>query len=371
METHTPNIVFVDDERAVLEGIRRLLHGRSRGWQTHFAESVDDGIALAQGSDADLIVTDMAMRHKTGFDLLAEVREHPVLRHVPVIVLTGSAEASQKRRALEHGALDLINKPISGEDLVARIGSALRLSLSERRLRDHAATLERRVLERTEHLDHARREVIWRLARAGEMRDADTGDHVVRVSDCSAAIAIAFGLSADAAAEIGLAATLHDVGKVAISDVILRKPGLLTEEETAQMREHCRLGFELLTSPLPLPLPRGGDNRILHVAASIALRHHERWDGSGYPDGLSGGHIPLEARIVAFADALDAVCRRRPYKEAMPFESGLSRLCADSGTHFDPGVVEAACRCAAQLRAIVSPSVREEERLGGAGRDAA
>ena len=350
MDSPAAVVVFVDDEQAVLDGIRRMLAGSPHRWEAAFARSVDEGLSLAEQLDAALIVTDMTMQYKTGMDLLSTARTHPRLRFVPVVVLTGNAEADLKRRALENGALDLINKPISRENLLARVNSALRLSLTERHLRQMTEELERRVKERTAHLEQAKREVIWRLARAGELRDNDTGDHVARVADCSELIARELGFSEDDAAKLGLAATLHDVGKVGVSDSILRKKGKLTADERTAMRKHCRLGHGLLTAPTPSRSTACPANDIVDLAARIALHHHERWDGNGYPDGLCADAIPVEARIVAFADALDALCQDRPYKDPVPFEIAFQRLIQDSGSHFDPDVVTAAQRVRAKLK---------------------
>ena len=199
-------------------------------------------------------------------------------------------------------------------------------------LADHAEVLERAVLARTAALDVARVDSLRRLAVAAEFRDDDTHQHTSRVGLCAAAITAELGLTPEFAVQLKEAAPLHDVGKIGVSDTILLKPGRLTPAEHAQMQEHARIGAEILC---------GSDFPVLQLAAAIALSHHERWDGTGYPDGLQGAEIPIEGRIVAVADVFDALTHARPYKEAWPAARALDVIRSESGTHFDPEVVAA------------------------------
>jgi putative two-component system response regulator len=196
----------------------------------------------------------------------------------------------------------------------------------------HNDALEMRVRERTQALEQAQVEIVNRLAKAGDFRDEDTGEHTYRVGETSALIARELGLSPADVSTIRLAARLHDLGKIGVSDLVLLKPGKLTDEEMAQMRQHTVLGAEILSN---------GSSALVQMAERIALTHHEKFDGTGYPNRLAGEAIPIEGRIVAIADVFDALTHARPYKEAWPVERALEEIYRLSGTHFDPVVVEA------------------------------
>jgi putative two-component system response regulator len=292
-----------------------------------------DALDLCEQLDPDLLFLDLHMPAPSGFDVLRALEERlhaPV--PLPVIVLTADVTSVSKREVLALGARDFLTKPFDPEEVRLRSRNLLEMRLLQRDQSRYAAELEEGVRERTRHLEQARLEVLQRLALAAEYRDDDTGEHTVRVAHTSARLAEALGLSSVEVGEIALAAPLHDIGKIALPDSILLKPGSLTHEEYELMKRHVQVGADILA---------GSSSALLHAAEQIASSHHERWDGTGYLRGLRGDAIPLVGRIVAVADVFDALTHRRPYKEPWPLERAVAEVLASAGTHFDPDVVNA------------------------------
>jgi putative two-component system response regulator len=348
----TGRLLFVDDDVSLLDLFERML--RNQPWAGHFCTNVDDALAFLDANDVDTVIADIRMPGKDGFELLSEIRSNPKTRQIPVIILTGDADRALKRRALDLGATDLLNKPIGREDLFARIRSALRIKLYEDRLSSQVEELDFRVRQRTRQLEASHREIVWRLAKAAEYRDDQTGNHVVRVALLSRLLAEGLGKDHDFQDLIFLTSPLHDIGKLGIPDSILLKEGKLSLAERRLMEQHCAMGAEILSqepTSIAVASLRGSEivltrgertaNPLLEMAASIALGHHEKWDGSGYPRQLAGTQIPLECRIVAVADVFDALTSWRPYKPPLPGEEGINMLAAEAGRHFDPAVVDA------------------------------
>lgn len=344
-------ILLVDDDPNFLNGIRRALFSQRKVWDLAFAQTADQALALAQNSCFDVIVSDVNMPGKDGFQLLGSLRDHPATRDVPVIILTGSEDATSKRKALDLGATDLLNKPVSMEDLIARIWSVLRLKHYQDELKRQRTSLERMVAERTVELEASRLDIIWCLAKAGEFRDQETGNHIIRVGFFCQVLAEQLALQSEFIEMIFLASPLHDIGKIGIPDHILRKPAKLDPEERAIMEQHTLYGAEILQPETRRPNPlRAGrlvhhdfkaDNPVLKMASTIALSHHERWDGAGYPHRLKGEDIPLVARITALADVYDALCSVRPYKASLPEDEVLAIMNREKNLHFDPMVYDA------------------------------
>jgi response regulator RpfG family c-di-GMP phosphodiesterase len=346
-------ILFVDDDPYFLKGLFRALHQMTDTWTMLYAESVDEALEIISQNAVDVVVTDFRMDGKDGLDLLRIINESEELSDIPVVMLTGSDESDLKRRALELGAADLLGKPVIREDLIARIKSVLRLKDSQDALKTMNQVLEIRVQERTAELEQSRLEMIWRLAKAGEYRDETTGNHVLRVGHFSRIIANELGGARDYSQCLFLTSPLHDIGKIGIPDAILNKPGKLTAEERLIMQGHCQIGAKILSrsksdvGPLSVysfstsTIEKAGDNGLIEMAATVALRHHERWDGTGYPDRLAGNDIPLEALIVAVADVYDALSSDRPYKIAFPQDQVLSMMHEQSGLQFSPEVLAA------------------------------
>ncbi len=342
-------ILFVDDDLNVLEAFRRILHSRKESWHMSFLSSPEEALTYLSEHDVDTIVTDIQMPKMDGFELMRRVREELCRRDVPIIVVTGLGDASLKRRALNLGATDLLDKPVNGEDLIARLQSALLIKSQQDELKAYSESLEKIVAQRTRELADSRLDILWRLSKAAECRDEETGHHIIRVSLYCRALAEGLGLDAASTERIFLTSPLHDVGKIAIPDAILLKPGRLNDDEWTIMKTHCDAGARILCDESQgmkvyhelqgRPGPARHETvPLLQTAAAIALSHHEWWDGSGYPRRLSGDAIPLEGRIVALADVYDALSSRRPYKPPVPEANILAILNEGVGTHFDPDV---------------------------------
>lgn len=363
--SHKKRILFVDDEPRFLDGLRRLLRSEREIWEMWFVQSADEALDAADKVAFDTIVADVVMPGKDGLELLALLHHAEQTMEIPVIIVTAVGEQSLKRRALDLGATDLLTKPVNREDLVARLRSVLRLKSYQDELKAHNDILERKVKERTGELEDSRREIIWRLAKAGEYRDDETGNHIVRVGCYCRALSEELGTGRDFVEEIFLTSPLHDIGKIGIRDEILLKPGALTPAERKIMERHCAIGKDILTEA-----PRGmkpfvewrrrdalswqwmAGDPILKMASTIAMTHHERWDGQGYPMGLAEEKIPLESRIVTLSDVYDALCSERPYKPAYPEQKTLSIMKAEVGRHFDPAVCAAFEKVLGDMRSI-------------------
>ena len=342
-----------------------MLRGHRDEWELSFAQSVDEAVETVAGKAFDTIVSDVSMPGKTGLDLLKILKEKNVSEVVPVIILTGNAESDLKRTALDLGATDLLNKPVTQEDLIARIRNTLRLKEFQDALRNQNEILDQRVKERTIDLEHARRDIIWRLAKAGEYRDEETGDHVIRVASCCYELASALDLDDGDRQAIFLTSPLHDVGKIGIPDKILLKPGKLTPEERAIMETHCEIGAAILQDePKGMnkfvqtpesdesPNSTEDNDELRKLAVTIAMTHHEKWDGNGYPNGLAGDDIPICGLIVAIADVFDALRSERPYKKPYSHEETLELMRAGRGSHFAPHVFDAFESIAADFEKI-------------------
>lgn len=281
----------------------------------------------------DIILLDLMMPGLDGFTLMKLLRHHIADNiYLPILVLTADVSPETRRNALALGAKDFLTKPFDPIEVVLRIWNLLETRRLYLKLQEQNQQLNTQVQRSLRNLDEAQTEVILRLSQAAEYRDEDTGQHTQRVGRLSALIARSLGMDAEQVELIRRAAPLHDIGKIAIPDQILHKPGRLTAEEFEQMKEHTTIGARLLNgSRLPL----------LQTAHEIALYHHERWDGMGYPQAIKGVTIPITARIVAVADAFDALTHERPYKAAWSIEDAIHELHSCSGTRYDPLVIEA------------------------------
>src|SRR5256884_2866359 len=293
----------------------------------------NEALALHTRIKPDLILLDLHMREKDGFAVLEEiVAQNGSHEHVPVIMITGDDSADTKRRALALGAKDFVGKPFDSAEVVLRIRNHLETRFLHQKLREQNVELEAKVTERTKELEQSQLEVLERLAAAVEFRDDDTGNHTRRVAEVSAMLGQAIGLEGTTVELIRRAAPLHDIGKVGIPDSILLKAGPLTGEEFEIMKTHTVIGSRMLSK---------GRSELVRFSQRIARGHHEWWDGSGYPDRVSGQSIPLEARIVAVADFLDALTHERPYRPAWGIDETLAEISRRAGSHFDPTIAKA------------------------------
>ena len=281
----------------------------------------------------DLVLLDLMMPHLDGFQVMDALKAAVVGElFLPILVLTADSNPQIKRRALSAGAKDFLTKPFDQTELLLRIMNMLEMRFLQIELANQNQILEQKVVERTRDLAAAQMEILERLARAAEYRDDDTGHHTQRVGHVSAMLAIALQLPPAQVEVIRRASPLHDVGKIGVPDNILLKPGRLTPEEFEIIKPHTTIGAALLS---------GGHSEMVQMAELIALTHHERWDGSGYPAGLKGEDIPIEGRIVSIADVFDALSHDRPYKKAWPLEEAVAEIERSAGRQFDPEVAAA------------------------------
>lgn len=324
------SILVVDDEISNLKLIRSILE--ADGYQS-VLESGDprNVLDLCQQNKIDLILLDINMPYMDGYQVMDQLVEN--LRHAlpPVLVLTAQASSDFKKKAFDKGARDYVTKPFSIAEIQARVKNLLQVKLMHDQLENQNSSLELKVLERTNEIMHTRLEIVRRLGRAAEYRDNETGLHIVRMSKISMLLGLSSGMDSYQADLLLNASPMHDIGKIGIPDNILLKPGKLDAEEWEVMKTHTTIGANILS---------GGDSDLLSMAAEIALSHHEKWDGSGYPHNLQGEEIPLVGRISAVADVFDALTSERPYKKPWSIEESVEFLNAQSGKHFDPNLIK-------------------------------
>ena len=322
-------ILVVDDVPANIEVLTETLLRGGYGL-VDSATDPADGLEMARTGAYDLVLLDMRMPGMDGHEFMRRLRQTFDRDRLPVMVITGQTDDDTKRKALAAGVHDFITKPFVLWELLHRVRNTLELHVQHRRVREVNAVLELRVIERTQELEDTRKEVIRRLASAGEFRDNETGQHVTRMAQFTHHLALAAGLAPRDAAMIRDAAPLHDIGKIGIPDKILLKPGRLDRDEWEVMKRHSAIGGAILA---------GSGFALLDLARTIALTHHEQWDGSGYPYGLKGEDIPIAGRLTAVADVFDALTSERPYKPVWPVQQALDFLKDRAGQHFDPQLI--------------------------------
>ncbi|MDP3859618.1 MAG: two-component system response regulator [Stagnimonas sp.] len=305
---------------------------------TPFNTSGEKALVLAQMQpQPDLILLDVMMPGMDGYEVCRRLKASPQTSVIPVIFVTSMNEVEDEQRGFEAGGVDYITKPVSPPLVQSRVATHLRLYAHERHLSEM-------VQARTRELEQTRLEIIRRLGRAAEFKDDETGQHVIRMSHFTRLLSEAAGMSAADVDVLFNAAPMHDVGKIGIPEAILLKPGRLTEDEWKVMRRHPAIGAGIIGKH---------DHPLLETARIVALTHHEKWDGSGYPRGLKGEAIPLVGRIVAIADVFDALTSERPYKQAWSEAEAVDYLCRESGLHFDPRLVDLfVVQCLPEVRKI-------------------
>ncbi|MEM7456032.1 MAG: HD domain-containing phosphohydrolase [Planctomycetota bacterium] len=353
-EIRSAKIMIVDDEQLVIRVVKRFL--ASDGYK-NFVTTTDPRQAVDRiiAERPDVVLLDINMPHINGLELLKIRQRTPECQHVPFIILSANSETETKREALQLGATEFLNKPVDPFELVLRVQNALIVKRHHDHLENYAEQLVREVQRRTAQIERSREQIIHCLAKAAEYRDNETGEHVIRVGKYSHVVAQQLGFSKKYCRQIELAAQLHDVGKIGIPDSILLNPGKLTGEEFEVMKKHCGLGCEIMGPLAQSEVDKiqghsnvGGfimdifdESPMLEMAAVIARTHHEKWDGSGYPNQLKGDQIPIEGRIVCVADVYDALCSERPYKPKFPIKKCLEIMLSERGTRFDPIVLDA------------------------------
>ena len=302
-------ILIVDDEPNNLQVLRQILKDY---YQLIFAPNGDKALEAASKHLPDLVLLDIMMPGMNGYEVCEKLKTTPFAKEIPVIFVTAMSEVEDEARGFDVGAVDYIQKPVSGPVVLRRVQTHLSLV-------------------RAQELEDSQKEAIFMLGEAGHYNDTDTGDHIWRMAAYARAIAKAANWPEHMAERLEMAAPMHDTGKIGTPDAILKAPRKLTPEEWEIMKQHAQIGADILSKC---------DTPIFTMAAEVARCHHEKWDGSGYPAGLSGAAIPESARIVALADVFDALTMKRPYKEPWSIADSLAEIRKSSGSHFDPRLVD-------------------------------
>ena len=317
-------ILLVDDTKANIDILVRALKD---DYKLGVALSGENAVAYTQTHPLDLILLDILMPGMNGFDVCRQLKKSPETADIPIIFITAMDDPAHKRRGLAMGAVDYITKPFDISEVKARVKTHLTLKVNREILKNKKIILEEKVRQRTRELKETQVEIINRLSLASKFRDYGTGQNVLRISHIAEMLGKEAGLSTEEVERLALSSTLHDVGKIGIPDTILMKQGKLSNAEWRHIKEHTTIGSQLLA---------GSRSKLIQEARTIALTHHERWDGTGYNQGLKGEEIPLVGRIVAICDVFDALISQRPHKDPWPMEAAFQAIHEGSGTHFNP-----------------------------------
>ncbi|MDX8413373.1 MAG: response regulator [Mariprofundales bacterium] len=324
-------VIIIDDNPTNLFVFKRMTEQIDGCTVETFPDAIA-ALAWCKAGVADLVLVDYMMPEMDGITFIREFRQLKGCKDTPVIMVTADDAKDVRYEALESGATDFLNKPVDKTEFLARMRNMLLLRRSQKQMVNRAEWLTVEVSKATKALKKRELEAIFLLSKAAEYRDPETASHIVRMSHYSRLIARHLGMDSIEQEMILLAAPMHDVGKLGTPDRILLKPGKLDDDEFAIMKQHAEQGYEIL---------RHSETRLMQVAATIALMHHEKWDGRGYPQGLKGEDISIYARIVAVADVFDALTSERPYKKAWTVERAVAVLQQDKGSHFDAKCVDA------------------------------
>lgn len=325
-------VLIVDDESTGRTILSKIIQQVEDDIGVEAFDNPQKALNWLDNNHPDLIITDYRMPEMNGIELIKKIRERPGMQDIPIVVITVVSEKSVRYDALEAGATAFLTRPIDQIECRTSCRNLLKLHEQQSIIQDRADWLARQVEVATQQVVSREKETLLRLAKAGEYRDEETGNHVVRMAKYSRQIAEALGLSNKECDEIEYAAPMHDIGKIGIHDDVLLKPSKFGQQEWLNMQQHTTIGHAILSN---------SQSRYIQTGSIIALNHHEKFDGSGYPHGLTGTDIPLVARIVAVADVYDALVSQRPYKEAWPEADAQDYLEKHAGTQFDPICVEA------------------------------
>jgi putative two-component system response regulator len=334
-------ILIIDDQESNVLLLTRIL-ARAGYANLHSTTDPREAIDMVHALSPDIVLLDLHMPHVSGYDLLQQISDYSKSdSYLPILVLTADVTQEAKERALSSGAKDFLTKPIDPTEVLLRIHNLLETRFLHLELVTHNANLEMMVLKRSLQLESAIYEIVYRLARAAEFRDGQTGQHTNRVAMLAGRVGTLLGMNETEVELLSRAAPLHDVGKIGVPDSILLKRGPLSREEFAEMQKHVNIGGNILG---------GSEFPLLQMAEVIARTHHERWDGSGYSVGLDHSEIPLAGRIVSVVDVFDALIHERPYKPAWPLEKALEEIRSVRGRQFDPDVVDAFMQVVSEIR---------------------
>lgn len=335
-------ILLVDDTKTNIDVLVEALGGEYR---LGVALSGQKALEYVEKNQPDLILLDVLMPEMDGFEVCRRLQSDSRTREIPIIFITAADSPADKNQGFDRGAVDYIVKPFDISEVKARVKTHLALRMTRQALQEQNNLLEQKVLSRTRELQETQSEILERLSRATEYRDVETGNHIKRIQQYCQLLGEEAGLSAQQAHLLSHASTMHDVGKIGIPDTILLKKGGLTPEEEAVMKGHPEIGAQMLA---------GSNCALLQAAETIARTHHEKWDGTGYPQGLKGEEIPLYGRIVGICDVFDALISKRPYKEPWSVSEALAEIRAGAGSHFDPQLVRIFLSLEPQLRQIIT-----------------
>jgi len=373
MDDTVKTILLVENDPEAIHIIECVIRLTRPAWRIHTERDAPGALMYLERHHVDCVVSGAQLPGEDGFALLSRIQADEDLNGIPVIMVTSESDSAMKRKAWDHGAADQLAAPILPADVLARVSNALRMKAYREHIESQRDSREWEIRLHTRALAHAHHEALWHLAKAGEYRDDETGMHVVRVAHYARHIAEQLAGDGEWALELFLTSPLHDIGKIGVPDSVLLKPGKLTQSERHVIERHCeigasilrdpprfltmnrQLGFELTgnasqsaralrandSEPSAAEPPVDIENTLLEQAAVIAASHHEKYDGTGYPNGLAGADIPLEGRVVAVADVFDALTSKRPYKPAFSLERSLEIIRSERCRHFDPDVVDA------------------------------
>lgn len=324
------SILVVDDEIANIKLLDKML--AMKGYSNVVCtQNPAEVLSLYQEHRSDLILLDIDMPEMDGFSVMSKLNSCVEENLPPILILTAQHAQTFRQRALDNGASDYVTKPFNANELLSRVRNLLEVQMAQKYMRDQNKILEKKVQLRTKAIHETRLQVVRRLGRAAEFRDNETGLHIIRMSKMSVIIAKATGMDEEQCDLLLNAAPMHDIGKIGIPDKILLKPGKFNPDEWEIMKTHAQIGAKILS---------GDESDLMRMAFDIAISHHEKWNGKGYPNKLRAESIPLVGRITAIADVFDALTSRRSYKEAWPIEKAITLIKNQSGLHFDPALVK-------------------------------
>lgn len=329
-DTKMASILIVDDEAANVRLLEKML--KASGYSN--VQSIMDplqALPIYQESDSDLILLDINMPKLDGYGVMEQIKAATGGKMPPILMLTAQSAQEFVQKALKAGARDYVTKPFDINELLARVHNMLEVQMAEKFMRHQNEILEQKVKERTKEIYETRMQVVRCLGLAAEYRDEETGLHIVRMSKMSVVMGKALGMNDEQCDLLLNASPMHDIGKIGIPDNILLKPGKFEPHEWEIMKTHAQIGADILSE---------GDSALMNMASEIAISHHEKWNGSGYPNGLMEEDIPLVGRITALADVFDALTSVRPYKKAWTVEDSVALIKEESGKHFDPKLVK-------------------------------
>lgn len=348
-------ILVADDDRFYIQIFSDLIEGL--GYESVAASNGLEALKKAREDRPDILILDVVMPGMDGFEVTRKLKGDPATAHLPIVIVTSLSDRGSKLKGLESGADELLGKPVDEAEFRARIKNLLKVKKYEDYLLEHGKRLEGEVVDKSMQLErafekirHGYVETVYRLTLAAEYRDRETGGHIKRISLYSEILASRLGLASEVVEAIFFGSPMHDVGKIGIPDSILLKEGSHTPEEFEIMKTHSTIGANILRDP---------DSGILRTAREIALTHHERWDGNGYPMGLKGDEIPISGRVVHLVDIYDALRSKRPYKEAFDHEASC-RIITSQKERFDPAVFNAFLELAGEFRGLFDANRADE-----------